>query len=98
MQNNKGEIVTEVNEKTTWAKRIFAITLFVEDLEACKPFYQKVFELPITFADDEGITRLYSPSVAFLSICSRSVKHLNLSALPVLQNPMQARGLSSQFL
>lgn len=35
----------------SWAKGIYAITLFEEDLEAAKTFYQKVFELPVVFED-----------------------------------------------
>ena len=42
----------ETTETSSWAKSIFAVTLFVEDLEAAKQFYQKVFDLPIEFEDD----------------------------------------------
>ena len=35
-----------------WPKGISAITLFVEDLDATKAFYGKVFGLPVTFEDD----------------------------------------------
>ncbi|HEX7474001.1 MAG TPA: VOC family protein [Candidatus Limnocylindrales bacterium] len=35
-----------------WPKRIGAITLFVEDLEAAKRFYVEVFGLPVHFEDD----------------------------------------------
>jgi catechol 2,3-dioxygenase-like lactoylglutathione lyase family enzyme len=35
----------------TWAQNIFAITLFVEDLDEAKLFYQKVFGLPVEFED-----------------------------------------------
>ena len=38
----------------SWPRGIGAITLFVEDLEATKRFYQEVFGLPITFADDDS--------------------------------------------
>jgi catechol 2,3-dioxygenase-like lactoylglutathione lyase family enzyme len=34
-----------------WPKGIFAITLFVEDLDAAKQFYLKVFGLPVMFED-----------------------------------------------
>ena len=34
-----------------WPKGIFAITLFTENLEASKEFYQKVFGLPIDYED-----------------------------------------------
>ncbi|HEV2109411.1 MAG TPA: VOC family protein [Thermomicrobiales bacterium] len=36
-------------EPGTWPKEIFAITLFVEDLDAAKQFYQEVFGLPLAF-------------------------------------------------
>ena len=35
----------------SWAKGIFAITLFVEDLKAARQFYQQVFDLPVVFDD-----------------------------------------------
>jgi catechol 2,3-dioxygenase-like lactoylglutathione lyase family enzyme len=37
---------------TSWPGGIRAITLFVDDLEATKRFYQEVFGLPVTFEDD----------------------------------------------
>lgn len=38
----------------SWAKGIFAITLFVEDLATAKAFYQRVFELPVEFEDENS--------------------------------------------
>ena len=38
----------------SWPKGIGAITLFVEDLEAAKRFYQEVFGLPVHFEDDDS--------------------------------------------
>ncbi len=37
-----------------WAKGISAITLFVDDLEAAKQFYRKVFDVPLLFEDDDS--------------------------------------------
>ena len=37
----------------SWPKRVFAITLFVDDLVATKAFYEKVFGVPIEFEDAE---------------------------------------------
>jgi catechol 2,3-dioxygenase-like lactoylglutathione lyase family enzyme len=34
-----------------WPSRIFAITLFAEDLEATKRFYREVFGLPVHYED-----------------------------------------------
>ena len=39
---------------STWPGGIFAITLFVEDLDAAKHFYREVFGLPVTFEDDNS--------------------------------------------
>jgi catechol 2,3-dioxygenase-like lactoylglutathione lyase family enzyme len=41
----------EEKNRHSWPKGIFAITLFVEDLEASKQFYQTVFGLPVDFED-----------------------------------------------
>ena len=37
-----------------WLKGIYAITLFVEDVEAAKEFYRKVFGLPVVFEDENS--------------------------------------------
>ena len=37
-----------------WPKGIYAITLFVEDVEAAKEFYRKVFGLPVVFEDENS--------------------------------------------
>jgi catechol 2,3-dioxygenase-like lactoylglutathione lyase family enzyme len=37
-----------------WPKGITAVTLFVEDLEAAKQFYRKVFGLPVIFEDNDS--------------------------------------------
>ena len=35
----------------SWAKSIYAITLFVEDLDATKQYYGTVFDLPVVYED-----------------------------------------------
>ncbi len=37
-----------------WPGGISAITLFVEDLDATKQFYEEVFGLPVVFEDDSS--------------------------------------------
>ena len=37
-----------------WPGNIFAITLFVEDLQAAKEFYLRVFGLPVDFEDNSS--------------------------------------------
>jgi catechol 2,3-dioxygenase-like lactoylglutathione lyase family enzyme len=34
-----------------WAQRLFAVTLFVDDLEEAKRFYRDVFEMPVVNED-----------------------------------------------
>jgi predicted enzyme related to lactoylglutathione lyase len=47
--------VAEESARTNaWPKGIFAITLFTEDLEQAKEFYQNVFGLPIDFEDSNS--------------------------------------------
>jgi catechol 2,3-dioxygenase-like lactoylglutathione lyase family enzyme len=38
-------------EAKSWPNSIFAITLFVEDLDVAKRFYREVFGLPVVFED-----------------------------------------------
>jgi lactoylglutathione lyase len=38
----------------SWPKDIFAITLFVEDLQVAKQFYLRVFDLPVDYEDDDS--------------------------------------------
>ena len=47
--------VTEASAKANaWPKGIFAITLFTENLEQTKDFYQKVFGLPVDYEDSNS--------------------------------------------
>ena len=38
----------------SWAKDIFAVTLFVEDLTIAKQFYLRAFGLPVVFEDNNS--------------------------------------------
>jgi catechol 2,3-dioxygenase-like lactoylglutathione lyase family enzyme len=44
----------ERSQRSSWPRRIGAITLFVEDVAAAKQFYQDVFGLSVTFEDDDS--------------------------------------------
>jgi catechol 2,3-dioxygenase-like lactoylglutathione lyase family enzyme len=39
---------------STWPSGISAVTLFVEDLDAAKEFYDRAFGLPIHYQDDDS--------------------------------------------
>lgn len=45
--------MTEAEGKS-WAQGISAVTLFTEDLEDAKKFYQKVFDKSVFFEDDDS--------------------------------------------
>ena len=45
---------TQSEDQAQWQGDIFAITLFVDDLEESKDFYQTVFNLPIYFEDHDS--------------------------------------------
>ncbi len=46
---------TDISEGSPWPKSIFAITLFVDDLETTSMFYQRVFSLPVDYKDDNSV-------------------------------------------
>jgi catechol 2,3-dioxygenase-like lactoylglutathione lyase family enzyme len=43
-----------MENSSTWANEIFAMTLFEEDLAAAKAFYAEVFDLKAVFEDDNS--------------------------------------------
>ncbi|HEY6836330.1 MAG TPA: VOC family protein [Gaiellaceae bacterium] len=46
--------MTETTGTDAWPGGIAAITLFVEDLEAAKRFYEEVFRLPVFYEDENS--------------------------------------------
>lgn len=47
-------MTSQQDPATAWPGAIAAITLFVEDLESARSFYQDVFDLPVFFEDDDS--------------------------------------------
>ena len=81
----------ENTEAATWAKSIYAITLFVEDREAAREFYRKVFKLEVVFEDHNStVFRLGETLINLLKI----------SEADVLINPAQvaSREAGSRFV
>jgi len=75
-----------MNESTqsksgTWPPGIAAITLFEEDLETAKRFYQEVFRLPVFFEDENS---------AVFKFADTLVNLLNVSEAPELVKPAKA--------
>ncbi len=53
----------------SWPQGIFAITLFMEDLEVARRFYHEVFRLPVDYEDDaSAVFRFGSILVNLLKI------------------------------
>ena len=61
-----------------WPGGITAITLFVEDLDAAKEFYQRAFGLPVHYADDNSAVFRFGPTLVNL---------LKAEAAPALIDP-----------
>lgn len=68
---------------TDWPGGISAITLFVEDMEATKEFYQRVFELPVFFEDDASAVFKFGDTLINL---------LKTTAAPELIEPAAVAG------
>jgi lactoylglutathione lyase len=47
-------MASESIQERDWPRRIFAITLFAEDLAATKAFYATVFALPVDYEDESS--------------------------------------------
>ena len=61
--------ITSKDTNTSWAKGISYITLFVDDLDATKKFYLKIFDLPVMFEDkDSAVFKFGNTLVNLLKI------------------------------
>jgi catechol 2,3-dioxygenase-like lactoylglutathione lyase family enzyme len=69
-----------------WPQGIFAITLFVEDLEATKQFYQTVFGLPVAFED---------PNSAVFNYGNTLINLLQITEAPELIEPATVASLEA---
>jgi catechol 2,3-dioxygenase-like lactoylglutathione lyase family enzyme len=52
-----------VSDTKGWPGGITAITLFVEDLDSAKGFYQQVFELPVHYEDANSAVFKFGPTL-----------------------------------
>lgn len=71
---------------TPWPTSISAITLFVEDLEAMRTYYQQVFGLPIFYQDPNSAVFKFGPTLINL---------LQILEAPELINPAKVASLES---
>lgn len=74
-----------------WPNGIGAITLFVEDVDEAKRFYQDVFELPVVFEDEDSAVFKFGDTLVNL---------LNTTAAPELVEPaaVASREAGSRFV
>ncbi len=77
--------MNEAKEKS-WAKGISAVTLFVEDLESSKRFYQKVFDKGVVFEDNDSAVFKFGDTLINL---------LKISQAPELVEPGKVASLEA---
>ncbi|MGC0385636.1 VOC family protein [Streptomyces sp. SAI-129] len=70
--------MTDTASTSSWPTGISAITLFTEDLDATKLFYQEVFGLPVAFENDNSAVFEFGNTVINL---------LKVTAAPALVAP-----------
>ena len=79
MHENNGKDTQAAN----WAAGIYAITLFVENREAAREFYQKIFNLEMVFEDHNSTVFRLGQTLINL---------LNISEADLLINPAKVAG------
>lgn len=58
-------------QTSSWAQNIFAITLFTEDLDKSKKFYEKIFDLALEFeGDTSAVFKIGETLINLLKITS----------------------------
>jgi len=74
------------NDTISWAKQIYAVTIFAEDLNASKQFYQNVFGLSLVFED---------PNSAVFKIGETFINILDINSADELVNPAKVASRDS---
>jgi len=64
----------------TWAKAVNAVTLFTEDLDATKRFYQDVFDLPVHYEDANSAVFDFGNTIVNLLRTAAAHELINLAA------------------
>lgn len=72
-----------------WPDRIFAITLFAEDLAATKRFYQEVFGLPVHYED--AVSAVFDFGNTLVNLLARTEADDLISPAPVAPPESGAR-------
>jgi catechol 2,3-dioxygenase-like lactoylglutathione lyase family enzyme len=61
------------NSAGSWAKSIFAVTLLVENLQAAKQFYLRVFDLPVDYEDENSAVFKFGSTLINLLTASAGI-------------------------
>jgi len=64
--------MSKSTEPKAWPGSIAAITLFTEELEASKRFYQEVFDLPVAFENDDSAVFRFGETLVNLLAASEA--------------------------
>jgi catechol 2,3-dioxygenase-like lactoylglutathione lyase family enzyme len=84
--------MNETTERDGWPGGIASITLFVEDLEAARRFYQEVFRLPVFYEDDNSTVFRFGDTLVNLLRASEAPSLV----APATVAPLEA-GIRFQF-
>jgi catechol 2,3-dioxygenase-like lactoylglutathione lyase family enzyme len=68
-------------------KQVFAVTLFVEDLDACERFYHEVFGMPLIHRDDEAVTYRFPNMLVNLLLASSAPELIEPAAVGAAGTP-----------
>ena len=85
-------MTNEQASATAWPGAIAATTLFVEDLDGAKAFYQDVFDLPVFFQDEDSAVFRFGETLVNLL---RATEASDLVAPAAVASP--SAGARSQF-
>lgn len=76
---------------SSWVKGISVVTLFVEELQTTKHFYQEVFAVPVVFEDDNSVV------LSFGNILINLLKNTSAGEL-IEPAPVASREAGSRYV
>lgn len=79
-----------MTQEAIWTRSIFAITLFAENLEETKVFYQRVFELPVIFEGDTSAVFKFGDTMINLLKVDQADELIAPAKAALLQNGVRA--------
>jgi catechol-2,3-dioxygenase len=100
MPKAKEAEMTETTRSNAWPGGIGAITLFVEDLEAARRFYQNVFGLDVVYEDENSAVFRFGETLINLlrAVRRRALSHPRPSRLSRLVYATSSRSESRTWM